>query len=352
MSDVVYDDILHKMRMGDEDSGGGQYVKQMVYITDSETTNATIALTGGTHLEFTQPLQGLTFASVQSSHDESEIVFTAGTAFPTGENPDPKLPVNASVLGELNIEAGKKYLLNIRDAAFVCGEFTVVGMDLTRGVWYYDATGVLDPTTYYGQTTLSGATISGGTLVVNGDATITGEVLLTGATAYATIAGTVASVGCAEETDEGIITVSGGSVGTITTNTIDYLTISGGTVASVDNSGVSGEADITVSGGYVGIINVAAMENVIVSGTALISGLTATNANDLGASGPSVTISGGTVDRLVMGQVDDEPGTDNPQILTITAGTVGLALVTQTGISNGTISATISESATVINLED
>ena len=284
---------------------GGQYVKQMVYVTDSVTTNATIALTGGTHWTFEQPLTGLTFSSVENSHYESEIVFTAGTAFPAS---DPVLPVNVSVIGELSIEAGKKYLLNIRDAALVCGEFTVVGMDFTRGVWFWDDNGDLDTTDYHGQTSLGIVELNGGTILVNADSTVS--------------------------------TIQGQNIYAITT---------AGIVTTIDTSGYVNGCDINIIAGTVGTVSMDCTETAYVSGTAFISGLTATNDSDSGGPGASVSISGGTVARLVMEQTNES---DTPMDLTISAGTVGLALITQTGISNGTISATISESATVINLED
>ena len=340
--DVMYDVILGKLRMGDSNGGGGgsQYVKQMVYVTDSETTDATLNFGGGTHLEFTQPLQGLTFASVENSHDESEIVFTAGTAFPTGENPDPKLPVNASVIGEIGIEAGKKYLLNIRDAAFVCGEFTVVGSDLTRGVWYWDSAGDLDTSEIHGQTYLAGATISGGTLAVNPGAAL--GALEIEDYANAVIGGTVGSI--IGESSSSVFVI-GGTVQNVSSHNLD-VTITGGIAVGI---ACHGAGKISVSEGAVTTILSTQTGDVDISGTALISGLTATNWDDLGFPGPRIAISGGTVDRLHMELIE---ASEDPMSLTISGGTVGLALVTQTGITNGTISATISESATVINLED
>ena len=121
--DIMYDAVLGRLRESGDNGGGGgsQYVKQMVYVTDDVTTNATLNFGGGTHLTFEQPLQGLTFASVEASHDESEIVFTAGTAFPED---NPIIPISVSIIGDLNIEAGKSYVVNIRDSMLVASEYT------------------------------------------------------------------------------------------------------------------------------------------------------------------------------------------------------------------------------------
>lgn len=304
---VMYDKILGKLREGESGGGGGgQYVKQMTYVTDSTTTNATLNISGGTHLTFEQPLQGLTFASVAYSHDESEIVFTAGTAFPTGENSDPKLPVNASVIGELNIEAGKKYLLNLRDAVLVGAEMTVVGMDFSRGIWYWDDAQQLDTNKYHGQTSLGSITLNGGTLLINAGSTVSS--ILVDSNSIINTEGTVSQIQC----------------------TMTY-------------------GSINISAGTVGNIQVSAGESVSVSGTAFVAIVTATNDSDQGAAGADVTVTGGTVARLVMEQTSES---EFPMSLTISGGTVGLALVTQTGITNGTINATISPDAVVVNLEN
>lgn len=118
---VMYDKILGKLREGESGgggSGGGQYVKQMTYVTDSTTTNATLNISGGTHWTFEQPLVGLTFSGVENSHCESEVVFTGGTAL----NVD--IPASVSVIGEPTFAAGKSYVINVRDNMLVAAEYT------------------------------------------------------------------------------------------------------------------------------------------------------------------------------------------------------------------------------------
>lgn len=324
--DVMYDGILSKLREGEDNGGGGgggQYVKQMVYVTDSETTNATIALTGGTHLEFIQPLQGLTFASVQSSHDESEIVFTAGTSFPAD---DPRLPVNASVLGNLSIEAGKKYLLNVKDAAFVCGEFTVVGSDLTRGVWYWDSAGNLDTTEIHGQTYLAGATIAGGTLRVNTGAVVDAINFADDpAVAKAIIGGTVTSVEFPSTTVAQSVDVFDGYVGNLGGGGFEYFsaTISGGTVGEL--RGGSDGGSITVSDGLVGLMQPFAESG----GSATISGGTVLAFTARGSG--TLTITGGYVGSI---SGDNE----NDLNINVSGGIIGT--IDRDSIGGGTITIT------------
>ena len=91
---------------------------KMDYTTDDSSSDVTIAVLGGTHYDFLQPLSGLTIASVQNSHNESEIQFTGGTAV------DVDIPVSVSVIGEPSFEAGKSYIINIRDNMLVSAEYT------------------------------------------------------------------------------------------------------------------------------------------------------------------------------------------------------------------------------------
>ena len=323
--DVMFDVLLNRMREGDDDSGGGadQYVKQMVYITDSETTNATLHFGGGTHLEFTQPLQGLTFASVESSHDESEVVFTAGTAFPAS---DPVLPINASVLGELSIEAGKKYLLNIRDATFVCGEFTVVGSDLTRGVWYWDSTGTLDTSEIHGQTYLAGATIAGGTLRVNSGAVVDAITFIDDTDATAIIGGTVAAVHFDTSTYTGqSVGVYDGYVGSVGASDYEYFsaTISGGTVGELH--GGSSPGTITVSDGLV----IAMTPFAESGGSATISGGTVLAFTASGSG--TLMITGGYVGSISGGNNDLNVDISGGIIGTIDRDSIGGGSITITG---------------------
>lgn len=90
----------------------------MRYVTDGTTVDATVALTGGTHWTFEQPLVGLTFSGVENSHCESEVVFTGGTAL----NVD--IPSGVSVVGEPTFEPGKSYIINVRDNMLVAAEYT------------------------------------------------------------------------------------------------------------------------------------------------------------------------------------------------------------------------------------
>ena len=66
-----------------------------VYSTDTTTTDATVDLHGGTILQFTQPLNGLTFSNIENSHNESQIIFTWGNSIP-----DIVIPASIDVIGE------------------------------------------------------------------------------------------------------------------------------------------------------------------------------------------------------------------------------------------------------------
>ena len=297
-------------------------VSQMQYVTDDSTTQAVISLAGGTHVTFTQPLSGLTFTSVENSHDESEIIFTAGTAFPAD---DPILPVNASVLGELSIEAGTKYLLNIRDAAFVCGEFTVVGSDLTRGVWYWDSAGDLDTSEIHGQTYLAGATIAGGTLRVNSGAVVDAINFADDpAVAKAIIGGTVGLIVFPSTTVAQSVEVLDGYIGSLGGGGFEYFsaTISGGTVGEL--RGGSSPGTITVTDGLVGLMQPFAESG----GSATISGGTvlAFTANGSG----TLTITGGYVGSI--------SGNNNDLDINVSGGIIGT--IDRDSIGGGTITIT------------
>ena len=93
---------------------------KMVYVTDSVSTDVTLSIAGGTHYEFTQPLDGLTFSSVENSHDESEVVFTAGTAAPTID-----IPNTSYIVGFPSFEAEKSYIINVRDNIIVAAEYAL-----------------------------------------------------------------------------------------------------------------------------------------------------------------------------------------------------------------------------------
>ena len=90
----------------------------MVYVTGGTERDVTLALGGGTHWTFEQPLEGLTVSGVENSHYESEIVFTGGTAL----NVD--IPASVSVVGAPTFEAGKSYVINVRDNILVASEYT------------------------------------------------------------------------------------------------------------------------------------------------------------------------------------------------------------------------------------
>ena len=64
-----------------------------VYATDTTTTDATVNIYGGTILEFTQPLSGLTFSSIENSHNESQVIFTWGST-----TPDIVIPASLDVI--------------------------------------------------------------------------------------------------------------------------------------------------------------------------------------------------------------------------------------------------------------
>ena len=299
-------------------------VSQMVYITDSETTNATLNFGGGTHLEFTQPLQGLTFASVEASHDESEIIFTAGTAFPAD---DPRLPVNASVIGEISIEAGKKYVLNLRDAAFVCGEMTVIGADFSKGIWFWDNAGNIDTTEFHGQTYLAGATIMGGTFLVNAESTVD-AILVDDSTAMVKVlvGGTVGSVEFPSTNVAQSIEVSDGYAGVIGNGGFYYFsaTITGGTVGAL--LGGSSPGTITVSDGLVVSMAPFGEGN---GGSATITGGTVASFTASGSG--TLTITGGYVGSISGGNNDLNVDISGGIIGSIDRDSIGGGTITITG---------------------
>ncbi|MCI5778908.1 MAG: hypothetical protein MR051_03690 [Lentisphaeria bacterium] len=90
----------------------------MVYVTGGTGSDITMALTGGTHWTFEQPLEGLTFSSVANSRYESEVIFTGGTALTVD------IPASVSVIGEPTFAAGKSYVINVRDNMLVAAEYT------------------------------------------------------------------------------------------------------------------------------------------------------------------------------------------------------------------------------------
>ena len=113
----AYRDYLYRKMSGDG-GGGSQYVPLMVYVTGGTGSDITMALTGGTHWTFEQPLEGLTFSSVANSHLESEVIFTGGTALTVD------IPASVSVIGEPTFAAGKSYVINVRDNMLVAAEYT------------------------------------------------------------------------------------------------------------------------------------------------------------------------------------------------------------------------------------
>ena len=90
----------------------------MTYLVGGTESDVTMALTGGTHWTFDQPLTGLTFSSVENSHYESEVVFTGGTTLSVA------YPASVSVIGDPTFEGGKSYVINVRDGILVAAEYT------------------------------------------------------------------------------------------------------------------------------------------------------------------------------------------------------------------------------------
>ena len=87
--------------------------------TDSSSTSATIAnLYGGDRYLFTQPLTALTVAAVENSPVESEIRFVAASSGCTID-----LPAEVAT-GNLNVEAGRGFIINIADRLAVGMAFT------------------------------------------------------------------------------------------------------------------------------------------------------------------------------------------------------------------------------------
>ena len=93
-----------------------------IYVTDTATTQAVIPLGGGTHWTFTQPLSGLTFTSVENSHDESVVKFTTGGTF-NSDNVD--IPASVEIIGnEPSFAADKSYCISVVDNGLVGAERT------------------------------------------------------------------------------------------------------------------------------------------------------------------------------------------------------------------------------------
>ena len=124
MSDVIYDDILGKMREGDDGSGGGgEYVPVMQYVTinNGEDTTVLVDVAGGTHATITDPVLHLVLSGLTASpHYEAEVLFTAGT----GTAPIVDFPFSVSVIGNLDFAEGKSYIINVRDNMLVAAEYT------------------------------------------------------------------------------------------------------------------------------------------------------------------------------------------------------------------------------------
>ena len=125
--------------------------------------------------------------------------------------------------------------------------------DLTRGIWYYDATGELDDSVYDGQEYVSEATIPGGTFLVNSGAVV-GELNTVedyenpgAAVSRCIIAGTVGVVNA----NPGVVSVLGGTIGTLYGSDV---TITAGKVGSLE-SPLDYNAAFLLQGGVVDYVS-------------------------------------------------------------------------------------------------
>lgn len=113
---MYFDPILQRLVSGEK--GGSGSSATMSTVTDNTSTTASLAIASCVRKVFTQPLTSLTVSSVVDSEEESEIVFTAGTGITVS------FPESLGFIGEPSFEAGKSYIINIRNNVAVCAEYS------------------------------------------------------------------------------------------------------------------------------------------------------------------------------------------------------------------------------------
>lgn len=110
----AYSDFVANKLYGGNPSGG-----VMTEVVNSSSTTATLTVAAGLRYVFNQPLTSLVVSKVENYAYESEIKFTAGTGFVIS------LPATLNTIPEEpSFEAGKSYIINIRNNCAVCAAYT------------------------------------------------------------------------------------------------------------------------------------------------------------------------------------------------------------------------------------
>jgi hypothetical protein len=112
--------------LGQAASGGGGGGSSQTTVTDSNSTAAVIgSLAANTRYVYTKALTSLKVSAVVDSSMESEIQFTAGASI----NVD--LPASLGMIGDDDdtdgepvFEAGKSYIINVKNNIAVAAEYT------------------------------------------------------------------------------------------------------------------------------------------------------------------------------------------------------------------------------------
>jgi hypothetical protein len=108
----AYSDFVANKLYGGNPSGG-----VMTEVVNSSSTTATLTVAAGLRYVFTKPLTSLVVSKVENYAYESEIVFTAGTGITVA------FPETLGWIGEPSFEAGKSYIINIRNNVAVCAAY-------------------------------------------------------------------------------------------------------------------------------------------------------------------------------------------------------------------------------------
>ena len=104
--------------LGQAASGGGGGSSQTT-VTNSSSTAAVIgSLAANTRYVYTKALTSLKVSAVVDSSMESEIQFTAGSSITV------ELPASLGVIGEPTFEAGKSYVISVKNNIAVAAEYT------------------------------------------------------------------------------------------------------------------------------------------------------------------------------------------------------------------------------------
>jgi hypothetical protein len=105
--------------LGQAASGGGGGGSSQTTVTDSNSTAAVIgSLAANTRYVYTKALTSLKVSAVVDSSMESELQFTAGSSITV------ELPATLGVIGEPSFEAGKSYIISVKNNIAVAAEYT------------------------------------------------------------------------------------------------------------------------------------------------------------------------------------------------------------------------------------